>query len=397
MKNKFNLIEIKTLVGLGSVFFLRMLGTFMILPILASYGMSLKDATNNLIGITIGIYGFFQATLQMPFGLLSDYIGSRKKVIILGLTLLLVGSIISANSLSIWSLIIGRALQGAGAITATSIALLFDTVREHKRAQAMGIIGVIFSISFCLAMLIGPIITNTFGFKFTFWMMGILSIICIITTIILLPNSTPKKYQAILKDQIIKLFFNKNLSKINFSIFFLHTLLIVNFIILPSLLKTCGDFIFSYYEIYFFTILISFIMISILIKKFKLFYEKITSLLVLCIFLIFISENIFIIGSITNNIFILILGLQFFFFSFTLTEIILPYLVSIFSLKEHRGTAMGIYSSTQFFGIACGGALGGWVLEINKIIVFSCLTCATIIWFFIVLKIKKQYVKLLNK
>lgn len=145
--------------GLGTVFSLRMLGMFMVLPVLTTYGMALQGASEALIGIAIGIYGLTQAVFQIPFGLLSDRIG-RKPLIVGGLAVFAAGSVIAALSDSIWGIILGRALQGSGAIAAAVMALLSDLTREQNRTKAMAFIGVSFGITFAIAMVLGPIITH---------------------------------------------------------------------------------------------------------------------------------------------------------------------------------------------------------------------------------------------
>ena len=145
--------------GLGTVFSLRMLGMFMVLPVLTTYGMKLSGASETLIGIAIGIYGLAQAVFQIPFGLLSDRVG-RKPLIVFGLVIFCIGSIVAASTESIWGVIIGRALQGSGAIAAAVMALLSDLTREQNRTKAMAFIGISFGITFAIAMVLGPIITH---------------------------------------------------------------------------------------------------------------------------------------------------------------------------------------------------------------------------------------------
>ena len=137
--------------GLGAVFSLRMLGMFMVLPVLTTYGMALQGATQSLIGIAIGIYGLAQALFQIPFGLLSDRVG-RRPLIVAGLLIFALGSVVAATTDSIWGIILGRALQGSGAIAAAVMELLSDLTREQNRTKAMAFIGVSFGITFAIAM-----------------------------------------------------------------------------------------------------------------------------------------------------------------------------------------------------------------------------------------------------
>lgn len=161
--------------GLGTVFSLRMLGMFMVLPVLTTYGMALNGASEALIGIAIGIYGLAQAVFQIPFGLVSDRIG-RKPLIVGGLLIFALGSVIAAVTDSIWGVILGRALQGSGAIAAAVMALLSDLTREQNRTKAMAFIGVSFGITFAIAMVLGPIITHALGLHALFWMIAVLAL-----------------------------------------------------------------------------------------------------------------------------------------------------------------------------------------------------------------------------
>lgn len=393
MKKEFNLIEIRTIIGLGSIFFLRMIGVFMLIPVLANYGIFLNSSNKLLIGIAIGIYGLFQAVFQIPFGLMSDYFG-RKPIIIIGLTLLAIGSVISANSTSIWELILGRALQGSGAITSTAMALLSDLIREKNRSKAMAIIGVIFSISFAISIIISPIITNNFGLNFLFWIIFIFSILGIIITLFILPNNKDKipiKNFIFLRKNFLEILLNKQLLKINFCIMMLHIILMINFSSLPFLFEKYGYSKSIHWKIYFFTILISFLITIIFLN---IFHKKnnfnIKTPLIICILFILMSENIFFIGSFINNFWILFVGLQIFFFSFNVIETLLPCLVSKECKQSSRGTAMGIYSSVQFLGIAIGGGIGGFFYSINNSFIFVFNIAFSILWLFIGMKIKKS-------
>ncbi len=164
-------------------------GMFMVLPVLTTYGMALQGASEALIGIAIGIYGLTQAVFQIPFGLLSDRIG-RKRLIVGGLAVFAAGSVIAALSDSIWGIILGRALQGSGAIAAAVMALLSDLTREQNRTKAMAFIGVSFGITFAIAMVLGPIITHKLGLHALFWMIAILATTGIALTIWVVPNSS---------------------------------------------------------------------------------------------------------------------------------------------------------------------------------------------------------------
>ncbi|MFQ7459009.1 MAG: MFS transporter, partial [Klebsiella michiganensis] len=186
--NKMTPGELRATWGLGTVFSLRMLGMFMVLPVLTTYGMALQGASEALIGLAIGIYGLAQALFQIPFGLLSDRIG-RKPLIVGGLLIFVVGSVIAALSDSIWGIILGRALQGSGAIAAAVMALLSDLTREQNRTKAMAFIGVSFGVTFAIAMVLGPVVTHQLGLHALFWMIAFLATLGILLTLWVVPNS----------------------------------------------------------------------------------------------------------------------------------------------------------------------------------------------------------------
>lgn len=382
-------IELQASWGLGCVFFLRMLGIFMVLPVLTTYGINLKHSSETLIGLAIGIYGLMQAIFQIPYGLMSDKIG-RKPLIIFGLVLFIIGSIIAASTESIWGIIIGRALQGCGSIASPIMALLSDLTKEQNRTKAMVFIGINFGVSFTIAMLIGPIITDIFGIKGLFWIMSLLAVFCILIIIFIVPSTKYHVFNresGVLKSKISQIFLNKKLTKINIGILFLHTFLMFTFITLPEKLKLLNFPINQNWKIYFFTMIISFLF-AVPVIFYAEVKRRIKSVLISSIALIIISE--FILFTINNHIWMLILAVQLFFFCFNLLEAILPSLISKETPAGYKGTAMGIYSTSQFIGIAVGGGVGGWLNEhFQSSVPFLVSAFLAIIWFFISLSMKE--------
>lgn len=224
--------------GLATIFAFRMLGLFMILPVFSLYAQQLRGATPELIGIAIGIYGLTQALLQIPFGTLSDYWG-RKPVIVMGLALFVLGSIVAALSDSIWGVMIGRALQGAGAVGSTIIAFVADLTREENRTKAMAFIGLIIGFSFMLAMVLGPILNDWFRVSGIFWVTALLAISAMVILYTVVPNPTKILFQADSEanpGQIINVIKNEQLLALNLSIFFQHAILTAIFIVIPIIL-----------------------------------------------------------------------------------------------------------------------------------------------------------------
>ncbi|MBC6556051.1 MULTISPECIES: MFS transporter [Citrobacter] len=354
--------ELRATWGLGTVFSLRMLGMFMVLPVLTTYGMALQGASEALIGLAIGIYGLAQAVFQIPFGLLSDRIG-RKPLIVGGLAVFVLGSVIAALSDSIWGIILGRALQGSGAIAAAVMALLSDLTREQNRTKAMAFIGVSFGITFAIAMVLGPIVTHALGLHALFWMIAALATTGIVLTIWVVPNSTNhvlNRESGMVKGSFSKVLAEPKLLKLNFGIMCLHILLMSTFVALPGQLAKAGFPAAEHWKIYLVTMLLSFVSVVpfIIYAEVK---RKMKRVFLACVLLILIAEIV--LWSANVRFWGLIAGVQIFFLAFNLMEALLPSLISKESPAGYKGTAMGVYSTSQFLGVAIGGSLGGWVVE----------------------------------
>ncbi|MFB0710081.1 MFS transporter [Buttiauxella noackiae] len=353
-------VELRATWGLGTVFSLRMLGMFMVLPVLTTYGMALQGASQALIGIAIGIYGLAQAIFQIPFGLLSDRIG-RKPLIIGGLLIFVLGSVIAALSDSIWGVILGRALQGSGAIAAAVMALLSDLTREQNRTKAMAFIGVSFGVTFAIAMVLGPIITHNLGLNALFWMIAVLASCGILITLWVVPNTKShvlNRESGMVKGCFSKVLAEPKLLKLNFGIMCLHIMLMSTFVALPGQLEQAGFPAAEHWKVYLCTMLIAFASVVpfIIYAEVK---RRMKRVFVGCVALLLIAE-IVLWGS-GPHFWELVLGVQLFFLAFNLMEAILPSLISKESPAGYKGTAMGIYSTSQFLGVAIGGSLGGWI------------------------------------
>jgi MFS family permease len=366
--------------GLGTVFSLRMLGMFMVLPVLTTYGMALSGASETLIGIAIGIYGLAQAVFQIPFGLMSDRVG-RKPLIVFGLIIFCIGSIVAASTESIWGVIIGRALQGSGAIAAAVMALLSDLTREQNRTKAMAFIGISFGVTFAIAMVLGPIITHAWGLHALFWAIAVLTIIGIIITVAVVPSPAThilNRESSMVKGSFGKVLSNPKLLKLNFGILCLHILLMSSFVVLPQVMEHAGFPPSEHWRVYLVTMLTSFVaVIPVIIYAEKKRHMK--QVFMGCVAVLLLAEIV--LWSAGLHLWAVIAGIQLFFLAFNVMEAILPSLISKESPAGYKGTAMGLYSTSQFIGVAIGGSLGGYVYgNVGAGAVFLVCAAIAVVW-----------------
>ncbi|ATG89764.1 MFS transporter [Methylomonas koyamae] len=353
-------MEKRATVSLASIYALRMLGLFMLLPVLSLFTEQMPGSTPKLVGLTMGIYGLTQAILQIPFGLLSDRF-SRKTVIVIGLVLFVAGSVWAALATDIYGVLIGRALQGCGAISAAVMALLADLTQEVHRTKAMATIGASIGVSFGVAITLGPIIAHQFGIAGIFWMIALLAALAILVILFVVPNpekiSTHRDAEYI-PSELSTVITNPELLRLNYGIFALHLILMASFVVVPLLMRDAGLHGGSHWMVYLPVLvtsmagIIPFVIIAEKKRKMKpVFLGAIATLVVAN--LGFVALHGQLVG--------LIACLWIFFCGFNLLEATLPSLISKTAPGDLKGTAMGIYSSGQFLGAFLGGAAGGWL------------------------------------
>ena len=359
----------------------RMLGLFMLFPVMSVYAGDYESSTPFLIGMAIGIYGLTQALLQIPFGYLSDRFG-RKPILIIGLLIFLIGSVVAANASNIIFVVIGRALQGGGAISAVLMAFLADSISEDNRAKANAFVGFQIGAAFMLSLIIGPIITSRIGLSGLFWVIGLFSIIAMLI-VFSLEHSKPINYYR-LSFGAFRETLSRELIALDFSVFSLHLILASGFIVMPLLIMENQIVsMIDNWQLYLPAVLLSFIgMIPLIIISEK--FKKTKYILLLSIFLIIISQIIFYISNLNFSVFLITLTI--FFVAFNAVEAILPSLLSKTASTSKRGLAMGIFSTSQFLGTFIGGAIGGLIYDIydlNSVFLFTIFVA--IIWWFMVL------------
>ncbi len=355
--------ETRAASGLALVFAFRMLGMFMVLPVLATYGMDLAGATPALIGLAIGAYGLTQAIFQIPFGIISDRIG-RRPVIYLGLIAFALGSVLAANADSIWGVIAGRILQGAGAISAAVMALLSDLTREQHRTKAMAMIGMTIGLSFAVAMVVGPLLTRTFGLSGLFLATGGMALVGILIVAFMVPHATgPLQHResGVARQALIPTLKHPDLLRLDLGIFVLHAMLMSSFVALPlALVEKAGLPKEQHWWVYLTALLISFFaMIPFIIYGEK--KRKMKRVLLGAVSTLMLTELFF--WQFGDSLRALVIGTVVFFTAFNLLEASLPSLISKVSPAGGKGTAMGVYSTSQFLGSALGGIMGGWMFQ----------------------------------
>lgn len=350
--------ELKAAISLSLVFFLRMMPLFMVLPVLALTGESYDNATPLLLGLALGVYGLTQACLQIPFGMMSDRWG-RKPIITLGLFIFILGSLLAASSDSIYGLIAGRALQGAGAVAAAIMALAADLTTAQHRTKAMALIGISIGGAFSLAFILGPLLFYHIGINGLFYLGVCMAILAIAILWSIVPK--PDRLQTnppISLNKFKLVLFDKHLIRLNFSIFSSHLILMANFVVIPVAIRDLQKLTFSAdWQIYLIVIfaslliMVPFIILSARLNKERLFY-------IFSILLIIISQAGLAFSPLHINSIIIFLVV--FFGGFNYLEAFLPSEVSKTSIRETKGTALGVYSSSQFIGIFIGGVAGGF-------------------------------------
>lgn len=330
----------------------RMFGLFALLPVLSLFAADLTGATPILVGLAVGGYGLTQASLQIPFGLLSDRIG-RLPVIIFGLALFAAGSILAGLSDTIAGVIAGRFLQGAGAISATLTALMADATREQVRTRTMAVLGIGIGASFLLALIIGPIIAAQSGVRSLFWIAATLALVAGLLLMALPAGIEKPKASVVLRPAAV---LRPELLRLDLYIFVLHALLTASFVALPFLFRNRLDLVLTeHWKIYVGALIVSLAgTIPLILVDDR---RGRAGTIGLAIGLLLIGQLILAFGSFA--VLPVFIALAVFFAGFNFLEAGLPARLSILADGELRGASLGVFSSSQFLGAFAGGLIGG--------------------------------------
>ena len=353
--------ELRASFGLAGIFGLRMLGMFIILPVFALYAAKLPGGSSHtMVGIALGAYGLTQACLQVPFGWLSDRWG-RKRTIYLGLLIFALGSFIAALAHDVQMVILGRIIQGAGAISAAVIALAADLTRDDQRTKAMAIIGMTIGGTFALSMAAGPVLDRIIGVPGIFALTGVLALAALLVVRVVVPEPGPPAVQSkpIPRASLQSVLRDTQLLRLNCGIFALHSILMALFVVVPFALQAylpAGD----HWRVYLPVMLASIVLMlpAMLFAERRrrqkpVFVGAVTVLIGALVVLMFSDKGLA----------LLVAGLVIFFAAFNLLEATLPSMISKLAPASAKGTAIGIYSSVQFIGTFVGAASGGWLSQ----------------------------------
>ncbi|MGP2656638.1 MFS transporter [Malaciobacter sp. WC5094] len=386
---------IKSVLPLSLIIALRFLGLFLVLPVISVYAINLEGATTTLVGIVVGGYALTQMLFQVPFGIISDKLG-RKGTIVMGLILFALGSLICATSSDIYSLMLGRFLQGAGAIGAVVTAMISDLVKEEQRPKAMATMGMFIGISFAVSMLAGPTLGSALGVESLFYITMVLALGSIFVLLKMVPNPPHITHTYNGKTKLSSVLLNANLVKMNITNFLQKGLMTFAFMIIPMVLLRSYEWQMSdLWQVYLPAMIFGFLAMApaaIIAEKKGKFKE----ILVIGIALFGIS---YLVIGLSGSTFVFIIGVVLFFVGFNMHEPIMQSLATKFAKVHQRGLVLGIFNSFGYLGTFLGGLLGGMFFEnasLSAIVIAIAIICA--LWAILIITMpnptKKKFVYL---
>ncbi|WP_151449248.1 MFS transporter [Lacisediminimonas profundi] len=355
-------VEIRASASLASIFALRMLGLFLILPVFAVHAKSLPGGNSaTMVGLALGIYGLTQSFGQIPLGAASDRFG-RKRIIVIGLLLFAIGSLICALADNIYWVIAGRAVQGAGAISAAITALIADSTRDEHRTKAMAMVGGSIGLTFAGSLVAAPLLYDLIGMSGMFYLIAALSITGIFVVAYITPEAPPLPKKPASFTEVLR---DPELMRLNYGVFALHATQMAMFVVMPAaLISHAGLPLQEHWKIYLPVVLASFVLMlpPIFVGEKKgamkqVFVAAIGLLLLVQVAMWLVFRNA------GTPAWVLVAMLLLFFIAFNVLEASQPSLVSRIAPAAGRGAALGVYNTLQALGLFCGGALGGWLTQ----------------------------------
>ncbi|MDY0271139.1 MAG: MFS transporter [Advenella sp.] len=381
-KLKLTPVERKASISLALLFAVRMLGLFLLTPVFADAAKTLTNGNNAaLVGAAIGAYGITQAIMQIPLGMVSDKFG-RRPVIIFGMLLFVIGGIVCANAESVTTVIIGRAIQGFGAVSAAITAWVADATRPEVRTRAMAMVGASIGVSFAVSLVLSPLLVEWSGLPGLFWVISLLGFVCLLLATFIVPV-VPMHGQAVSQQsRMADVFKHADLLRLNFGVFCLHFILMSIFVVAPPLLMELGGYrVGNLWEVYLPVILVAFVLMVPAV-----FYTETRHIhklsLEICVAALAVVMAIMPLAS--QSFAATMIAFVLFFIAFNILEALQPSMVSRISPPEHKGLALGFYNMSQALGVAAGGAIGGLVARYagpSKVFLLGALLAAA--WFFV--------------
>ena len=380
--------EVRASASLASIFALRMLGLFLILPVFAVYARGMPGGDNAaLVGLAMGIYGLAQSFGQIPFGIASDKYG-RKRIIVIGLVLFALGSFIAAAADSVAWVIVGRAIQGAGAISAAITAFIADSTREEHRTKAMAMVGASIGLTFAISLVASPVLYRLIGMGGIFGLTGVLSLLAIAVVLWVVPEAPMIKAKRVPFREVLR---HGELMRLNFGVFTLHMTQLAMFVVLPgALVQYSGIAVDEHWKIYLPVVLASFVLMlpPVFIAE---RYGRMKQVFIASIGLLVLVQLGFwaALSHPVTHWWVLVALLFLFFVAFNILEASQPSLVSRIAPPAAKGAALGVYNTLQALGLFCGGALGGWLKQnVSVSAVFLLSGAVTLSWLIIAANMK---------
>lgn len=350
--------ELRATVSLAAIFALRMLGLFMIMPVFSVYAKTVPGGDNLLlVGIALGAYGVTQSLLYIFYGWVSDMVG-RKPVIATGLVIFAIGSFVAAGAHDMVWIIVGRVIQGMGAVSSAVLAFIADLTAEEHRTKAMAMVGGSIGMSFAVAIVGAPIVFHWVGMSGLFTLVGVFSILAVGVVIWVVPDAPSKPVHV--RAPFAEVLHNVELLRLNFGVLVLHATQTALFLVVPRLLVDAGLPVASHWKIYLPVMGLAFVMMvpAIIVAEKR---GKMKPVLVSAIGLILIGQLL--LGSLAHTLVIVSAVLFVYFLGFNILEASQPSLVSKLAPGNRKGAATGVYNTTQSIGLALGGVVGGWLLK----------------------------------
>jgi len=348
--------ELRSTLALAGIFGLRMLGLFLLLPVFSIHAKDLPGGDQAfLIGLALGMFNIVQACFHIPLGRLSDQIG-RKKVVLWGLSLFVAGALICATKDDLLWIAIGRGVMGAGAISAAVSAWVADLTREQVRSKAMALVGASISLSFAISLVVASPLYRMISLSGMFVILAFLGVIAMLVAYFVLPSNMP---EVKVKQETLKVvFLRPELMRLNVGVFVLNATQVAMFLVVPRLLEQAGFPLSSHWQIYLSVVLLSFVfMVPLLIYGEK--KQRIRQVLLIAIIFLLVAEIIF---TQASSVTLIAIALLVYFVGFNLLEALQPSLVTRYA-KESKGTALGVYNTTQSIGLFSGALLGGYLMD----------------------------------